>query len=436
MKTNRLALVVIVALAMVGTALAVPTAAVAAMPDNGAVAAKYASFGSAGGRLGEAITPLRCSLPQRGCYRAYRHGSIYWSAATGAHVTLGGIGARWAALNWERGFLGYPTTEENCALTDGGCVQNFQGGRIYWQRLNGSYEVHGGIGSRWDQSGAERGPLGYPISGENCTLISGGCVQKYQRGYVYWQPSIGSHTIHGSIGSKWVQMGYERSPLGYPVSEENCAGAPVRCVQTFQDGMITWPSSAGVSVSPYPSSVGVVVNKRRPNAPINQTPPDLIWTGSQLMRSEAGNHMTDFIWGASAAGVPITMVSGFRSYATQENLYNYYVSLYGQRVADTISARPGYSEHQTGLVMDIGTPNANCALEACFVNTPAGQFAAANAWRYGFIVRYPQGYDAITGYTYEPWHLRYIGVRAATDMHNRGYQTLEQYFGLSAAPTY
>ncbi|WP_269938454.1 D-alanyl-D-alanine carboxypeptidase family protein [Arthrobacter sp. HY1533] len=430
--TKRLMAALMAVLAMIGATMAAPLPALAATPDNGAVAAKLA----ANPQLGGAITPLRCNLPQGGCYQAYQSGSIYWSAATGAHITTGAIARRWGSLNWERGQMGFPKTDENCTLANGGCVQTFQGGRIYWQSTAGANAVTGAIGSAWDRSGAEQGKLGYPISGENCTLINGGCVQKYEGGYVYWRPSLGAHSVHGSIGNKWVQMGYERSPLGYPTSEENCGGAPLRCVQYFQGGTINWPTSAGVSVNPYQSSVGVVVNKRRPNSPINQTPPDLVWVGSQVMRSEAANQLAQLISGASAAGVPITTVSGFRSHATQTSLYNSYVAQYGQAVADTISARPGYSEHQTGLVMDIGNPSGACSLQACFANTAAGQFAAANAWRYGFIIRYTSGFDAITGYTYEPWHLRYIGVRAATDMHNRGYRTLEQYFGLAAAPTY
>ncbi|MGO2539615.1 MAG: D-alanyl-D-alanine carboxypeptidase family protein [Specibacter sp.] len=432
MKTKRLALAAMAVLVMAGTALAAPGAAAAATPDNGSIAAKYA----ANPHLGYAITPLRCSLPQGGCYRAYRNGSIYWSAGTGAHIATGAIAGRWASFNWERGFLGFPKTDENCTLVNAGCVQTFQGGRIYWQPGAGANPVAGGIGATWDRTGAERGPLGYPISGENCTLINGGCVQKYQGGYVYWQPSTGSYPVHGGIGAKWVQMGYERSPLAYPVSDERCGGAPPSCVQYFQGGTITWPTSAGVSVNPYPSSTGVVVNKRSPNAPINQTPPDLVWAGSQLMRSEAATHMAQLVSGASAAGAPLTMVSGFRSYNTQAGLYNYYVSQYGRVVADTISARPGFSEHQTGLVMDVGNPNGDCSLQACFENTPAGQFVRNHAWRYGFIIRYTWGNDWTTGYTYEPWHLRYIGVRTATDMHNRGFQTLEQYFGLAAAPSY
>ncbi|WP_082000238.1 D-alanyl-D-alanine carboxypeptidase family protein [Arthrobacter sp. PAMC 25486] len=383
-----------------------------------------------------AITPLRCNLRQGGCYRSYRNGSIYWSTATGAHMTVGAIAGRWASLNWERGFLGYPTTDENCTLVNSGCVQKFQGGRIYWQPNTGANPIAGGIGFHWDQTAAERGPLGYPISGENCALVAGGCVQNFQGGYVYWQPSIGSHAVHGALGAKWVQMGYELSPLGYPVSDESCGGTPLSCSQYFQGGTITWPTFAGVSVTPSPSSTGVVVNKRRPNSPMNQTPPDLVWVGSQLMRSEAAWQFSQLVSGASAAGVPVTTVSGFRSYDTQVGLYNSYVSQYGRAVADTISARPGFSEHQTGLVMDVGNPNGACSLQACFENTPAGEFVRNHAWQYGFIIRYTWANDWATGYTYEPWHLRYIGVRTATDMHNRGYQTLEQHFGLAAAPTY
>ncbi|MBP2413169.1 D-alanyl-D-alanine carboxypeptidase [Arthrobacter stackebrandtii] len=432
MKTRRLLLLVLAVFSLLGVFTAGPGPATAATPDNNAIAAKYAK----NPQLGAAITPLRCGLAQGGCYRGYRNGSIYWSPGTGAHMAVGAILGRWGSLNWERGFLGYPTTDESCTLAGSGCVQKYQGGRMYWQRSAGANPVKGGIGARWDQMGAEHGVLGYPISGENCTLVSGGCVQNFQGGYVYWQPSVGSHSVHGAIGAKWVQMGYERSPLGYPTSEEQCGGSPLSCVQYFQGGTINWPTFAGVSVNPYAGSTGVVVNKRRPNSPINQTPPDLAWVGSQLMRSEASWQYSQLVAGASAAGVALTPVSGFRSYDTQVGLYNSYVSQYGQAVADTISARPGYSEHQTGLVMDIGNPNGACSLQACFENTPAGQFAANNAWRYGFIIRYPWGQDWTTGYTYEPWHLRYIGVRTATDMHNRGYQTLEQYFGLAAAPSY
>ncbi|PVZ58492.1 D-alanyl-D-alanine carboxypeptidase [Arthrobacter sp. H-02-3] len=127
-------------------------------------------------------------------------------------------------------------------------------------------------------------------------------------------------------------------------------------------------------------------------------------------------------------------ISGYRSFSQQASLYNSYVSQYGQATADTLAARAGYSEHQTGLAMDIGNASGTCALQACFANTPAGQWAAKNCRDYGFIIRYPAGAEATTGYTYEPWHLRYVGKNVALDMSST--ETLEDYFGLEAAPDY
>jgi D-alanyl-D-alanine carboxypeptidase len=87
--------------------------------------------------------------------------------------------------------------------------------------------------------------------------------------------------------------------------------------------------------------------------------------------------------------------------------------------------------------MDIGNASGVCALQACFESTPAGKFAATDAWRFGFIIRYPAGYEGTTGYTYEPWHLRYVGKTIASEMHAKGgAATLEQYFGLEPAPDY
>lgn len=232
-------------------------------------------------------------------------------------------------------------------------------------------------------------------------------------------------------------MGFENSPLGYPSSDESCTGATSKtCTQRFQAGTIVWRTAAGISVNPDAGSLAEVVNKRRPNSPINRVPQDLVGVGTQLMRREAASALVRLRNAAAKAGVPMATVSGYRSHATQTALFNSYVAQYGQAVAETISARPGFSEHQSGLVIDIGNPNGACGLSACFAGTPAGSYAAANAWRYGFVVRYPNGYAYITGYAYEPWHLRYVGVYVAADMRNRGFKTLEQYFGLPAAPRY
>lgn len=132
----------------------------------------------------------------------------------------------------------------------------------------------------------------------------------------------------------------------------------------------------------------------------------------------------------------MTMLSGYRSYETQVGLYASYAAQSGAALADTYSARPGYSEHQTGLAMDIGALDGSCPLQYCFVQQPAAIWAAANAHRYGFILRYQLGHNAVTGFYAESWHYRYVGVELAVDLVARHYTTLEEYLGKPAAPAY
>ena len=127
---------------------------------------------------------------------------------------------------------------------------------------------------------------------------------------------------------------------------------------------------------------------------------------------------------ASAEGHNIPLVSGFRSYSRQSTLYNNYVAKDGVEKADTYSARPGHSEHQSGLAFDVG------AIDDNYGNTPAGQWLANNCHKYGFIVRYLKGKENITGYKYEPWHIRYVGVEHATTIYNKQI-TLEEYLGVA-----
>lgn len=128
--------------------------------------------------------------------------------------------------------------------------------------------------------------------------------------------------------------------------------------------------------------------------------------------------------------------SGYRSYNYQTSLYSNYVKNEGQTAADTQSARPGHSEHQTGLAADIEPASRNCEVDQCFATTPEGKWLAANAYTYGFIIRYPADKVDVTGYEYEPWHIRYIGAPLATELHNQGIETLEEFFGVSGGPSY
>lgn len=189
-----------------------------------------------------------------------------------------------------------------------------------------------------------------------------------------------------------------------------------------------------------PTSPWVVVNKLRPLAPLDYAPADLtavdIPGGGQL-RAEAAGHLQELLAAhAAETGQQLQSLSTYRSYGRQVDVYNGWVSQLGQEAADLTSARPGHSEHQTGWVIDFGAVPNTCALDQCFANTSQGQWLAANAWRFGFVLRYPDGMTPVTGYEFEPWHYRYVGVELATELHDTGVLTLEEFFGLPAAPTY
>ena len=151
-------------------------------------------------------------------------------------------------------------------------------------------------------------------------------------------------------------------------------------------------------------------------------------------RADAARALEDLAVAARhATGHELVLASGFRSADYQRRLYARYVEAHGRRAADTFSARPGYSEHQTGLAADVaqaGTPYTELG------RTETGRWVASQAWRYGFVVRYPEGREAVTGYAPEPWHLRYVGTDLSVPMHLAGTTTLEEAFGADPAPDY
>lgn len=197
------------------------------------------------------------------------------------------------------------------------------------------------------------------------------------------------------------------------------------------------PTPAGFNKQAFsiddPSSLWVVVNKHRPLAdqmyvpsPLSDAPVPFAF--APTLRTEAADAITVMFAAYTAeTGGEMMLQSVYRSYDTQAGIY---------AGDDTLTARPGYSEHQTGLAADIGDISGQCAVQACFADLPAGQWLAANAWKYGFILRYPDGYIDITGYEFEPWHYRYVGPDLAAEMHNTGTPTLEEFFGLEPAPRY
>lgn len=182
-----------------------------------------------------------------------------------------------------------------------------------------------------------------------------------------------------------------------------------------------------------PTSIWVVINKKRP-LPSSYTPSDLTNVLGGLLRAEASGNLTNLVSSAKNSGYTLSIISSYRSFSTQQTTYNNYVAIDGQAKADTYSARPGYSEHQTGLATDLG--NGACNLEICFGDSPAGKWLAVNSYKYGFIIRYPADKTTVTGYQYEPWHLRYVGSDLATEMQKTSTKTLEEFFSLTSAPGY
>jgi D-alanyl-D-alanine carboxypeptidase len=209
------------------------------------------------------------------------------------------------------------------------------------------------------------------------------------------------------------------------------------------------PSQQAFDKSAYsltdPSSIWVIVNKQHPLNPKTYVPTVVVPNVKLKSNASAENmhvsktmapHLEQLFAAAQAAGVPLKLSSGYRSYNYQVTVYNKEVSSYGQAKADSESARPGYSEHQTGLASDVAPADGTCDLSQCFGSTPAGQWLAAHAYEYGFIIRYPQGKESVTGYEYEPWHIRYVGIELSQELHTKGVQTLEEFFGVSGGPSY
>ena len=194
-----------------------------------------------------------------------------------------------------------------------------------------------------------------------------------------------------------------------------------------------------------PTSLWVIVNKQHPLQPATYAPSDLRYPNVTLrvpgqtemqMRDPAATALEKMFAGAEAAGYKLQVSTAYRGYSYQKTLYDGYVASAGQAAADQESARPGYSEHQTGLAFDVEPLDQSCDVDTCFADTAAGRWVALHAYEYGFLLRYPHDKTSVTGYDYEPWHLRYIGKPLALELHRLHIETLEEFFGLSAAPHY
>lgn len=146
------------------------------------------------------------------------------------------------------------------------------------------------------------------------------------------------------------------------------------------------------------------------------------------LRKVAADALEEMFKASEAAGLELFAQSGFRSYDRQEAIFATNVDQHGEDAANKFSARPGESEHQSGLVMDVTSPGVNYELVEEFGETDEGKWVKEHAHEYGFIIRYPKGKESITKYQFEPWHLRYVGKQAAEEIVNKDI-TLEEYLG-------
>ena len=191
----------------------------------------------------------------------------------------------------------------------------------------------------------------------------------------------------------------------------------------------------GKNVVTNPTSMQVVVNKQR-YLPDGYEPSDLVVPNVPFsfggviekshLRKEAADALEQLFAGAKEQGIELYAVSGYRSYARQKAIYANNVAKHGEEEAAKVSAAPGTSEHQTGLAMDVSALSVNNELEQSFGDTKEGQWLADHAQEYGFIVHYLKGKEDKTGYSYEPWHIRYVGKDLAQAVHDSGV-SLDEY---------
>lgn len=185
-----------------------------------------------------------------------------------------------------------------------------------------------------------------------------------------------------------------------------------------------------------PTSQFVLVNKKNPLEPLDYRPADLVASVVPTSSSDSSDersvreiikaNLVRMFADAKVADLDLIMNSGFRSNKLQAFYYNNYVKNSGVDAANKFSAKPGYSEHQTGLAFDVSYANRKCYLEVCFAETDAGKWLKENAHKYGFILRYPEGKESITGYQFEPWHFRYVGKEVAKEVFEKQI-TYEEY---------
>lgn len=239
----------------------VPSADAASAPDGGAIARYAEGLADSPQNLGPAVTPDLPTPFRPGAYQVFSVGSVYWSAGTGAWDVRGAIRDDWAHLGYENSALGFPTSREgNIANTGSTVLQVFQGGLVYYDPAVGAHEVRGAILQEYAALGYERSRIGLPVTDELAAPDRVGRFEVFQRGSIYWSPLTGAHEIEGDIRTKWGSIGYEQSLLGYPTTDE--VDVPGGRQSGFLLGSITWKPSTGALVTGFFAPVSSVDRRR------------------------------------------------------------------------------------------------------------------------------------------------------------------------------
>ena len=178
------------------------------------------------------------------------------------------------------------------------------------------------------------------------------------------------------------------------------------------------------------ASLWVVVNGQRPLRPLGY-PPELTQVEGYQVDPRVAGGLRALLREGRRAGLDLRLMSAYRSFGYQSALFAARVAELGEAGARRVVALPGHSEHQTGLAVDFGRRSTGeCNVRPCFAQTAAGRWLRRNAWQYGFVLRYPEGAERVTGYSAESWHYRYVGRPLAAHLRREGIATLERAFGL------
>ncbi len=219
------------------------TAGTGAHEVRGAIRDRWAATGWESGPLGFPTTGQLTTPNGVGRVNHFQGGSIFWTPGTGAQDVRGPIRGTWAALGWEGGMMGFPTSGQLRTPNGVGLVNHFQGGSIFYSPATGAREVTLGIRDAWARVGWENGRLGFPTTNQLVTPDSFGRVSHFQGGSIFWSPATGAHAVDGGIRNHWASTGWERGGLGYPVSDAYPIAEGFR--QDFQRGSIIWSRSTG-----------------------------------------------------------------------------------------------------------------------------------------------------------------------------------------------